>query len=438
MERQFETVKLGDIKSWLYQRTAIDYNANIGATLTEIAESIKDKGVIEPIILRRLDNGDIQGIAGYLRYLACEKVGVKEVPAIVYAKLDDLEATDILITENLDRQEMADIDVSNVLARYVDAGIKNKDIAKRIHKSPTYVSRYLSLLKDSEPIRKALSEKTEAFTEKHARYVRKLPEPLHAKAVKAVKGKTIKETRKVVKEIKEKNKAEMVKAQIKDLEERLKEIEKAEDEKRGLEEQIAKLTGEAKALRFENVDIQRLVAKIERLQLRYLPTVERLTTVKARMKEIDKVMPTYDIEQVKKQRERVYTNLGKAKAKVKKLQKQLKTARVKAKEFQKEANKLTESIEYAVSLKREMAKLKDEKKKLETTVKDFESHYSDEIKNFENLKATVNNANKEIMEKREAIFKTVAELKAKIRSLNGKIASRKMVEKRLEQLKAEL
>ena len=438
MERQFQTVKLGNIKSWLYSRTAIDYNTNVGATLTEIAESIKAKGVIEPIILRRLDNGDLQGIAGYLRYLACEKVGIAEIPAIVYAKIDDLEATDILMIENLERQEMADIDVSNVLARYVDAGLKNKDIAERIHRSDSYVSQYLALLKDTEPIRKALSEKTEAFTEKHARLVRRLPETLHKKAVKAVKGKTVKESREAIKKIEAKNKAELVKAQISELETRIKGVEKAEDEKRGLEEQIAKLTGEAKALKFESVDIQRLVAKIERLQLRYFPTVERLSTVKARMKEIDKVMPTYDIEQVKKQRERVYTDLAKSKAKVKEIQERLKKAKEKAKELQKEANKLTESIEYAVNLKRENNKLKDEKKKLEETVKDFESHYAKEIKNFDNLKATVNNANREVMEKREAIFKQVAELKAKIRSLNGKIASRKTVEKRLEQLKAEL
>ena len=437
MERKFETVKLGDIKSWLYQRTAIDYNENVGATLTEIAESIKAKGVIEPIILRRLDNGDLQGIAGYLRCLACEKVGIADIPAIVYAKIDDLEATDILMIENLERQEMADIDVSNVLQRYVEAGLKNKDVADRIHRSETYVSRYLSLLKDSEAIRKALSEKTETFTEKHAREVRKLPPTLHKKAVKAVKGKTVKETREIVKEIKEKNKAEMVKAQISELETRLKDIEKAEDEKRAIEEQVAKLTGEAKALKFENVDIQRLVAKIERLQLRYFPTKERLATVKGRMKEIDKVMPTYDVEAVKKERERVYTNLAKAKAKIKDITEQLKKAREKAKELEKEANKLTESIEYTVNIKREFNKLKDERKGLEETVKDFERNYTSEITNFDNLKATVNNANREVMERRQDIFKQVAELKAKIRSLNGKIASRKTVEKRLEQLKAD-
>lgn len=439
MERQFETLAISDIKGWLYQRKLVDYNENIGATLSEITESIKDKGVIEPIICRRLDNGDIEGIAGFLRLLACQKLDIKQIPAIVYNKLGDLEATDILLIENLDRQEMADIDVSNVLNFYVKQKLKQQDIAKRIHKSESYVSQYLSLLKDSEHIRRALSEKTEAFTEKHARIVRQLPTKLHKEAVSLVKGKTVREARQTLKELAEENKAVLVKAQIKELEDRLKGIDKAQKEKLELETQIAEISGKVKALKPSSMDIKRIIAKIERIRGFYFPKKEQLTELKARRKGMLKTFdPKTDIEPLKKERQTAYDKLAKKTEASKKLREQLRKLQTESKTLEKEAKRLTEQIELYTTTKNQLKQIEGEINNIAQYLKGIEKDLGKEIKDYDKLVGAVQNSEKELLEKREVFFKQIAGLKEKVRSLNGKIANRSLVEKRLTNLKAEL
>jgi ParB/RepB/Spo0J family partition protein len=439
MERRFETVAISDIKSWLYQRRLIDYNEHIGAMLSEIIESVKDKGVIEPIICRRLKNGDLQGIAGYLRYLACQKLDIKEIPAIVYTDLGDLEATDILLVENLDRQEMADIDIANVLAFYVKAGIKQTEIAKRIHKSESYVSQYLALLKDSEPIRQALSEKTEAFTEKHARLVRQLPSKLHKKAVEAIKGKTVREAKQVVKQLAEENKAIMLREQIKELEARLKEIEQAQAKKLELEREIAEISGKVKALKPSSMDIKRIIAKIERIRSFYFPKKEQLAELKAKRKEILKTFnPKADIEPLKKERAEIYERIAKKNQKIKELREELKKLQEETRKLEKEAKRLTEQIELYTTTKNELKRIESEIKNLTQYLKGIESDLGKEIKNYDKLVKTVEASEKELLAKREEYFKQIAQLKEKVRQLNGKIANRTLVERKLESLKAEL
>lgn len=432
MERTFENVPLADVKGWLYQRTVISKEE-----FEDKKNSIMAKGVVEPIILRKV-KGELQGVAGYLRYLACQELAMKEIPAVIYEKLDDLEARDILMIENIQHQEMADIDLANVLHGYVEKGLQQQDIAKRIHKSESYVSLYLALMKDTEPIREALAERTEEFTEKHARIVRALPEKLHKKAVEVVKGKTVKEAKEVVQQLAEENKAVMVKAQIKELEEQLKDVEKAEDQKRAIEEEISKLNGQIRALQPSSKDIQRLIGKVERIRIGYFPRKERLTELKARAKEIQKTLPNYDIEVLKKDREKIHVDLAKRQEKIKALEEQISKERQEAKKLRDEAKRLTEQIELIVSSKRELDKINDEVKSLTKAMEDIEKDYHAEIKDFDKLTATIKNSEKELLERRETLFQQIADLKTKQRSLNGKIANKNMILKRLENLKAEL
>jgi ParB family chromosome partitioning protein len=439
MERQFETVAVSDIKSWLYSRKLIDYNEHIGAMLSEMVESVKDKGVIEPIIVRRLDNGDLQGIAGYLRYLACQKLDIKEIPAIVYSKLSDLEATDILLIENLERQEMADIDVSNCLQFYVKAGLKQAEIAKRIHKSESYVSQYLALLKDSEPIRKALSEKTEAFTEKHARLVRKLPNKLHKKAVSLVKGKTVREAKQVVKQLAEENKAVMLREQIKELEARLKQIEEAQKTKLELERQIAEISGKVKALKPSSMDIKRIIAKIERIRGFYFPKKEQLAELKAKRKEILKTFnPKADIEPLKRERQEIYERIAKKTQKIKELREELRKLQEENRKLEKEAKRLTEQIELYTSTKNQLRQIERDINSITQYLKGIERDLGKEIKNYDKLVKTVETSEKELLANREEYFKQIAKLKEQVRQLNGKIANRSLIERKLESLKTEL
>lgn len=444
MEKHYEEIKVGDIKTFLYKRSKVDHENSHGASVSEIAESIKEHGVIEPIIvakkLTKLGKVVKENclVAGYLRVLATQQAKVKTIPAIVFDSLTMLQAMDKSLIENLHRQEMADVDVANMLGVYVDMGLANKDIAERIHRSDAYVSLYLSLLQDTEPIREALSERSEDFTEKHARLVRSLPETLHKEAVDVVKGKTVREAKDEVNKIAEENKEAMIKQQLTEEQAKITEIDKAEKEKLKLDDDIAKLNGKLEGLKTDNKEMNMLIHKIEVLRLRYYPALEQLAKKTARVKEITNMMPKYKVKPLQKQREDAYKTIAKLDAQITDLRTQIKELRDKRETLKKEAKQRTEKISFVTQLTHEKTKLEKEIKDLKETTQEFESKYKSAIANFDKIKGQVNGYQAKIVEKRKKILLQIGELKAKGRQLNGKIANRKLVEKRISHLEAEL
>lgn len=437
LEKQFVAdLDMKKVTSWLYSREQIDYNHDIGSTLNEMVESIKTKGIIEPILVRTEKEG-FEGIAGYLRFLASQKANMTTINAIVYSDITDLEATDLLVTENVMRQEMSDFDLANVLNSYVLQGISQNDIAQRISKSKSFVSLYLSLIKDSEPIRKALAEKN-GFTEKQARAIRKLPEKLQTKAIEQIQGKTVRETEQRVKEITVENKTEMIKSEIAELELRIKEIDKAEDERLKLEQQDAELEGQLRTIKFSSKDTEKLVGKLNVLKNRYFPSMKHLEEVKARIAKINEDMPKYNIDETKKERDNDYVELAKKVTKVKELEEQLMNAKKEVKYLEDRAKRLNRSISYATSMKKELGQLELEQARLAKNVNTMSIEYANEISNFDKLKESTTTLEKEAIDKQTELMKAQTELRTKIRSMNGKIANRTSVKTRIAELKSQL
>ena len=429
-----------DIKGFFYQRKVFDKER-----LNELSQDIAQKGVLKNIVIaKKLFNhktkkpmGENMVVAGFRTTKASIMAERETIPARVYETLTDLEATDILLAENIHFEDMTDFDIAQNLNRYVQAGIKQKDIATRINKSEPYVSQYLALMKDSQAIQKALTT-NEQFTEKHARLVRKLPEKLHEKAVSIVEGKTVKEARESVQKLAEENKAVVLKAKIKDLQERLKACDEAEKAKAELERQVAEISGKMKALTPSSMDIKRLIGKIERIRIAYFPRKERLTTLRAKKRELLKIKPEFDVEPVKKEREEAYTLIAKKEQKIKTIKEQVSKLQDETRKLKAEAKRLTEKIELVNTTKHELKKIDAETKDLTVSLKDMEKNLGKEIKDYDKLVKTVESSEKEILGKRETFFSQIGELKTEIRSLNGKIANRTLTEKRLKNLKAEL
>jgi ParB family chromosome partitioning protein len=432
---------ISGIKGFFYERKVFS-----SERLNELAKDVAQKGVLKNIVIvkKLLSNkdkkviGENMVVAGFRTTKASMMAKRKTIPARVYGALTELEATDILLSENIHFEDMNDYDIAQNLKRYIEAGIPQKDIAARINKSESYVSLYLQLLKDSEPIQKAIATQPEAFTEKHARVVRQLPPKLHEKAVTLVKGKTVREAKEVVQKIAEENKAVVLKAQIKELQDRLKALDKAEKEKEELNRKIAELSGKAKALTPSSMDVKRLIGKIERIRTGYFPRKERLTQLKSRRKELMKTMPTFDIKPIEKEREEVYTIIAKKQTKIKALKEELSKLREEERKLQAEAKRLTEKIQLVTTTRQQLKKIETEIKDLEPQIRDMEKDLGKEIKDYDKLVKTVETSEKELLQQRETLFKQIAELKEKQRSLNGKIANRSLLEKRLENLKKEL
>lgn len=124
--------------------------------LKELADSIRAKGVLEPIWLRPVA-GAFELIAGERRFRAAQLAGLTAVPALLH-EVSDLEAREMALIENLQR---ADLDVVEEAEGYRDlmreAGLTQEDVAKRIGKARATVANALRLLDLPEKIKQALS-----------------------------------------------------------------------------------------------------------------------------------------------------------------------------------------------------------------------------------------------------------------------------------------
>ncbi len=134
------------------------------ALLVELAESIKSKGVLEPILVRQSSpaNGKAaryEIVAGERRWRAAVKAGIDEVPSII-RELNDDEVLDIQIHENLHRADVHPVDEAfgyQHLLKVV-AGLTVEELARRVGKSPKYVAQRLSLTTLIEPAVKDFAE----------------------------------------------------------------------------------------------------------------------------------------------------------------------------------------------------------------------------------------------------------------------------------------
>ncbi len=111
-------------------------------TLAELAESIKARGLLQPIIVRRDDDGGYTLIAGERRLRAAELAGVGLVPAI----LSDHDLLEVALEENIQRQDLNALEEAEALAILAsERGHSHAEIAQVIHKSRPYVSNTLTL-----------------------------------------------------------------------------------------------------------------------------------------------------------------------------------------------------------------------------------------------------------------------------------------------------
>jgi ParB family chromosome partitioning protein len=115
-------------------------------SLVELASSIEEKGLLQPIIVRRKE-GVYEIIAGERRFRACKMAGLKEVPAIV-RDVDDHEALELAMIENLQREDLNPVEIATVYQRFVeDFGYTHEELAKKVGIERSSISNYIRLLK---------------------------------------------------------------------------------------------------------------------------------------------------------------------------------------------------------------------------------------------------------------------------------------------------
>ena len=136
------------------------------AELTELMDSIKEKGVIEPVIVRRSGTG-YELIAGERRVRACQKLGQEKIPAII-RQAGDQEALEIALIENIQRENLNPIEESRGYERLArEFSLTQEALAKKVGKERSTVANSLRLLALPEEIQKMLED--DKLTAGHAR-----------------------------------------------------------------------------------------------------------------------------------------------------------------------------------------------------------------------------------------------------------------------------
>lgn len=136
--------------------------------LEELARSIREHGVIEPLVVRRVEGEDkFEIIAGERRWRASQRAGLREVPVVV-KQLDDQKAFEIALIENVQREDLNPIEFAEALKRLIDEhGHTQESLVTVVGKERTTITNALRLLRLPDGVRQLVIQR--ALSEGHAR-----------------------------------------------------------------------------------------------------------------------------------------------------------------------------------------------------------------------------------------------------------------------------
>lgn len=126
--------------------------------LEELAQSIRTNGLVQPILLRRIQGARYQIVAGERRWRAAQRAGLHKVSAIV-REIPDARLLELALIENIQRQELNPIEEALAFQKLIrDLGLTQDEVAKRVGKDRSSVANYLRLLKLSAQIQRMIED----------------------------------------------------------------------------------------------------------------------------------------------------------------------------------------------------------------------------------------------------------------------------------------
>ncbi|HTY10128.1 MAG TPA: ParB/RepB/Spo0J family partition protein [Bacteroidota bacterium] len=144
-------------------------------SLDELKRSIMEKGVIQPVTVRRAADGFYELISGERRVRASQEAGLKLIPAYVIKVSSDEEMLELALVENLQREHLNPLEVAVSYQRLIDeCRLTQEEVAQKIGKDRTTVTNFLRLLKLPEKIKASL--RNDEISMGHARALIAIPE----------------------------------------------------------------------------------------------------------------------------------------------------------------------------------------------------------------------------------------------------------------------
>ena len=169
--------------------------------LEELAESIRQHGVIQPLTVRKLASGYYQIIAGERRWRAARLAGLEEIPAVII-EADDRKAMELAMIENLQREDLNPIEEAEGFRVLVEEyGLTQEQAAQRVGKSRSAVANAMRLLDLHVSIRNLVEDGR--ISAGHARAVLPLSPALRVEAVRTIidSGLSVRQTEQLVKKL---------------------------------------------------------------------------------------------------------------------------------------------------------------------------------------------------------------------------------------------
>ena len=157
LERNINKLPISSLLSNRFQPRKIFNEDN----LQDLANSIKERGIIQPIIVRKSadQNSKYEIIAGERRWVAAQKAGLHDVPVVI-TDADDLKSLEFAIVENVQRNDLTAIEEARGYQRLIDEFLYDQEkVAKFIGKSRSHIANFLRLLNLPEEVLKLIEAK---------------------------------------------------------------------------------------------------------------------------------------------------------------------------------------------------------------------------------------------------------------------------------------
>lgn len=144
-------------------------------SLKELAQSIKEKGIIQPIVVSRVGDGSFRIIAGERRWRAAKIAGLDKIPAVV-KDVSPAEAVEIALIENIQREDLDPVETALAFDRLLrEFNITQEELSKRVGKDRATISNYLRILRLTDEVKQYLKDGT--LTMGHAKAILSVEDP---------------------------------------------------------------------------------------------------------------------------------------------------------------------------------------------------------------------------------------------------------------------
>ncbi|OLP60398.1 chromosome partitioning protein ParB [Xaviernesmea oryzae] len=163
--------------------------------LQDLASSVRQHGIVQPVVVRTLDGERYEIIAGERRWRAAQLAGLTDVPVII-RDVDDRTALEIAIVENVQRSDLNPVEEALGYEQLMaEHGYTQNDLGEIVGKSRSHVANSLRLLKLPEPVRDMLSSGT--LSAGHARALIPTSDPIKLAQAVVTKGLSVRDTEKL-------------------------------------------------------------------------------------------------------------------------------------------------------------------------------------------------------------------------------------------------